>query len=71
MMTDYYVYEHITPVWGDVRDEYLGVVQARTEQSALNKAKKQYKYDRGGVPARRRNSDNFWVRPIFKERRTK
>lgn len=72
-MMDYYAFEHIKPILGDEYDECLGVVQARTNQSALNKARKQYKYDRGGVPARRRISDNIWVRPIFsfKERRTK
>lgn len=69
-MTDYYVYEHITPAWGNSYDEYLGVVQARTEQSALNKAKQQYKYNHGGVPARRRIADNFWATPLF-GRRTK
>lgn len=55
------IYEKIEPVWGDTHDDYVGSVDARDEKSALNKARKMYKYDRNGVPARRRNADNFFA----------
>ena len=58
-MLEFAVYEKINPIWGDPYTEYVGTVIARNEKSAMNKAVKQFKYDRGGVPVRRRKAENF------------
>ena len=58
-MLEFAVYEKINPIWGDPHMEYVGTVVARNEKSAMTKAAKQFKYDRGGVPARRRKVENF------------
>lgn len=63
-MKDYLVYERISPILGREHDEFLGVIRAQNMRSALNKARKTYKVDRGGVPARRRIADNFWATPL-------
>lgn len=55
------VYEYIYPAVGKPFMEFVGEVEARTEKSALNKAAKLFKVDRGGVSARRRHSENFKV----------
>lgn len=65
-MKDYLVFERICPIWGREHDEFLGVVSGQTMKSALNKAKKKYKFDNDGVPARRRIADNFWAQPLIK-----
>lgn len=61
-MLEFAVYEKINPVWGDPHTEYVGTVVARNEKSAMTKAAKQFKYDRGGIPARRRQAENFKLR---------
>ena len=61
-MTEFRVYEKINPILGEPWIEYVGTVEARDKKSAMNKAAKQFKYDRGGVPARRRNPQNFELR---------
>lgn len=58
-MLEFAVYEKINPIWGDPYTEYVGTVIARNEKSAMNKAAKQFKHDRGGVPARSRKAENF------------
>ena len=65
-MLEFAVYEKINPIWGDPYKEYVGTVVARNEKSAMNKAAKQFKYDKGGVPARRRKAENFKLRVIGK-----
>ena len=61
-MLEFAVYEKINPIWGDPHTEYVGIVVARNEKSAMTKAAKQFKYDRGGIPARRRQAENFKLR---------
>lgn len=61
-MFEFAVYEKINPIWGDSYTEYVGTVVARNEKSAMNKAAKQFKYDRGGVPVRIRKAENFKLR---------
>lgn len=61
-MKDYLVYERISPILGREHDEFLGVIRAQNMKSALNKARKLYRIDREGVPARRRIADNFWAK---------
>lgn len=61
-MKDYLVYERISTILGREHDEFLGVVRAQNMRSALNKARKLYRIDREGVPARRRIADNFWAK---------
>ena len=61
-MLEFAVYEKINPIWGDPYTEYVGTVVARNEKSAMTKAAKQFKYDKGGVPARRRKVENFKLR---------
>lgn len=61
-MLEFAVYEKINPIWGDPHMEYVGTVVARNEKSAMTKAAKQFKYDKGGVPARRRQAENFKLR---------
>lgn len=61
-MLEFEVYEKINPIWGDPYTEYVGTVIARNEKSAMNKTAKQFKYDKGGVPARRRKVENFNLR---------
>lgn len=65
-MKDYFVFERIYPILGMEYDEFLGVVTDHTMRLALNKAKKKYKVDNGGFPARRRIADNFWAQPLIK-----
>lgn len=61
-MRTYTIYEKIYPIIGESYEERIGAVEARTEKAALNKATKVYKWDRGGVPARRRKPENFIAR---------
>lgn len=58
-MKEYKIYERITNLFGDRELDYVGSVSARNEQSALKKAGRLFKVDDGGVPARRRNAENF------------
>lgn len=58
-MRTWVIYEMIYPIIGEPYREYVGSVEAKTESSALNKARKTFKVDRGGVPARLRHSENF------------
>ena len=58
-MVTWYIYEEITPVIGEKFRDFCGVVSARTKESALNKAKKEFKLDDTGVSSRRRNPENF------------
>lgn len=61
-MRTYKIFERFNPIIGESYEEYVGAVEARTEKSALNKAAKEFKVDRGGVPARRRKPENFTAR---------
>ena len=61
-MRTWAIYEKIFPVVGKPYFEFVGTVEARTEKSALNKAKKEFKWDRGGIPNRKRESTNFTAR---------
>ena len=61
-MSTWSVYETVYPAVGAPFIVYAGRVDARTERSALNKAKKQYKVDAGGIPIRHRRSENFSVK---------
>lgn len=65
-MKDYMIFERICPVCGREHDEFLGVISGQTMKSALNKARKKYKVDNGGVPVRHRIADNFWATPLGK-----
>lgn len=58
-MRTWSIYEMVYPAVGEKFLEYVGRVEARTEKSALNKAAKQFKVDRGGWPVRWRDSNNF------------
>ena len=58
-MRTWLIYEMIYPIIGEPFKEYVGKVDARTETSALNKARKAFKVDRGGVPVRYRRAENF------------
>lgn len=58
-MKTWKIYENMHPILGEPYREYVGQVEARTEKSALNKARKTFKVDRGGVPVRRRKAENF------------
>lgn len=61
-MKTFMVRETIFPIIGEAYDEFLGYIEARNAQSALNKALKQFKVDDRGVPARRRIAENIYVR---------
>ena len=61
-MRTWSIYETVYPAVGEAFTEYVGRVEARTERSAINKAKKQYKVDDGGYPVRRRHPENFTAR---------
>ena len=61
-MRTWSVYETVYPAVGAPFTAYVGRVEARTEGSALNKAKKQFKVDVGGIPIRHRRFENFSVR---------
>lgn len=61
-MRTWSIYETVYPAVGVPFTVYVGRVEARTERSALNKAKKQYKVDAGGIPIRYRRFENFSVR---------
>lgn len=61
-MRTWTVYETIYPIIGEPYWEVVGRVEARTEASALNKARRQFKVDTDGVPARRRKQENFTIR---------
>lgn len=58
-MKTWNIYEEITPILGEPFKEFVGVVEARTETSALEKAAKKFKVDAGGYPVRHRKADNF------------
>ena len=64
-MKDYNVYERITPIYGEPYNQFVGMVEARDEKSALNKAVKKFKIDKGGVPVRHIISENFFVKSLF------
>lgn len=58
-MRTWSIYETIFPAVGNRYTEYVGRVEARSYKSALNKAAKEFKVDRGGVPCRWRKPENF------------
>lgn len=69
-MVSWRITEKVTNVFGEVNEYYVGWVDAVSEQSALNKARKQFKVDTGGIPYRRRNPDNFCAwNPLFMDNR--
>ena len=70
------IYERIIPNWGDPYDECIGEVKARTENSALNKARKMFRWEHHGgeygAYSRRRNTSRFFAKyngevPKYKE----
>lgn len=61
-MRTWHIYETIYPLIGDAYRDYVGQVEAKTEASALRKASKEFRVDRGGVPARGRKPENFIAR---------
>ena len=61
-MKTWIIRELIFPAVGNPFYEYVGRVDSRTEQSALNKAAKVFIWDRGGIPNRKRHSKNFTAR---------
>lgn len=66
-MKEYKVYEKIHQLagFGDT-DEFLGLVEARDDAAALNKGRRLYGgMDRSGVPARKRNKLNFFVKEVL------
>ena len=65
-MIHWHITEKVANIFGETNEYHVGWVDATTEQAALNKAKKKFKWDRDGIPNRRRNSDNFCAwNPLF------
>lgn len=58
-MRTYSIFETVYPIIGEPWREKVGTVEAISEKSALNKAKKLFKVNNGGFPVRRRKPENF------------
>lgn len=68
-MKSYLVYEKMFPNWGEPYTAYVGIIQARNEQSALNKAKREFRWENHGgeygAYSRRRRPENMFVKVLY------